>query len=118
MVTEPWPSLFARFTRRRNCPKAKPSWERFTSVFCRATYHSLGEYGRAVEYDEQALTTAREIGHRQGEGIALWNMSLTLEVLGERQQAIEHAEAALVIYEQIEDPWVGKVRKQIEEWKG
>jgi hypothetical protein len=42
-----------------------------------------------------------------------------MDELGERQQAIEPAEAALKVYEQIEAPAAAKVRKQlIEEWKG
>ena len=49
-------------------------------------------------------------------GIALGNLSLAVNKLGDRKQAIEHAEAALTIFEQIEDPSAGKVRKQIEEW--
>ncbi len=63
------------------------------------------------------MAIAREIGDRRGEANALWNMSLALDNLGDRTQAIEHAEAALKIYEQIEDPNAGKVRAQIEEWK-
>ena len=44
------------------------------------------------------LTIAREIGDRRGEGNALWNMSLVLDQLGERAQAIPHAEQALRFY--------------------
>ena len=72
---------------------------------------------RAIEYPEQARVIHREIGGRRGEGNALWNMSLALDTLGERQQAIAHAEAALTILEQIEAPNAGTVRNQIEEWK-
>ncbi len=44
-------------------------------------------------------------------------MSLALDKLGERKKAIEHAEAALKIYEQTENPSTEKVRKQLEQWK-
>ena len=45
-------------------------------------------------------------------------MSLALEKLGERGQAIASAEAALMIREQVEDPRAAKVRRQVEEWRG
>ncbi|MGH9445399.1 MAG: hypothetical protein ACRD3O_06715 [Terriglobia bacterium] len=45
-------------------------------------------------------------------------MSLALSKLGHRQKAIEHGEAALKIFEQIEDPYANNVRSQLEQWKG
>ena len=54
---------------------------------------------------------------RRGEGNALFNMSLALDKLGDRKGAIELSEAALTIYEQIEDPTAGMVRSRLEEWK-
>ena len=79
-------------------------------------YADLGEPRKAIEFYEQQLVITREIGYRRGEGNALFNMSLALDKLGERAQAIAHAQAALKIYEQIESPNVGKVRKKLEEW--
>ena len=63
------------------------------------------------------LAIAREIGDRRGEGNALWNMSLALDQLGERAQAIQHAEQALIIREQIEDPNAAKVRAKLATWR-
>jgi hypothetical protein len=40
-------------------------------------------------------------------------MSLALDKLGQRKEAIAKAEAALVIYEQIEDPAAAKVREWV-----
>lgn len=34
-------------------------------------YYFLGDYGRDIEYQQQHLTIAREIGDRHGEGSAL-----------------------------------------------
>jgi len=51
------------------------------------------------------VTFSPEIGDHRAEGNALWNMSLALEKLGERARAVECAEGALEIREQIEDPW-------------
>ena len=77
----------------------------------------MGETRRAIEFYEKALEIDREIGNRQGEGMDLWNMSLALDQLGERAQAIAHAEAALKIYEQIEDRRADEVRKELAEWR-
>jgi hypothetical protein len=44
-------------------------------------------------------------------------MSLELDQLGERAQAIQLAEQALIIREQIEDPNAAKVREQLAEWR-
>lgn len=45
-------------------------------------------------------------------------MSLALDKLGERAQAIDCAEAALKIREQIEDPNAPKVRAKLKAWRG
>jgi tetratricopeptide (TPR) repeat protein len=76
----------------------------------------MGEMRCAIEYYEQHLTIARETSDRRGQGNALWNMSLALDKLGERGQAIARAKAALKIREQSEDPRAEKVRKQLKEW--
>ena len=80
-------------------------------------YTILGETRRAIQFYEQRLAIAREIGDRRGEGTVLWNMSLVLDQLGERAQAIQHAEQALIIREQIEDPNAAKVRAQLAAWR-
>ena len=79
-------------------------------------YNELG-HGFLESVYEQALAIDREIGDRRGEGADLWNMSLALDKLGQRREAIEYAEAALKIKEQIEDPRADKVRSQLEKWK-
>ncbi len=45
-------------------------------------------------------------------------MSLGVDKISERTRAIELAEAALVIFEQIEDPNAAKARKKLAEWRG
>jgi len=44
-------------------------------------------------------------------------MSLVLDQLGERAQAILYAEQAILIREQIEDPRAEQVRVQLAEWR-
>jgi tetratricopeptide (TPR) repeat protein len=81
-------------------------------------FYAMGEARRAIEFYEQRLVNAREIGDRRGEGVAVFNISHTLDQLGDRAQAIAHAVAALEILEQIELPYVERVRAQIAEWRG
>ncbi len=76
----------------------------------------LGELHKALENYEQRLAIAREIGDRRGEGNALWNMSGTVYALGNRRLAIVNARDALQIFEEIESPYVDRVRKQLVEW--
>ena len=80
-------------------------------------YYSLDEPRRAIEFHERDLVIRREIGDRRGEGNALWNMSLALDELGKRADAIANAEAALRLFEQIEDPNAEKVRRKLAEWQ-
>jgi len=60
--------------------------------------------------DPRALTGF----HREGNGV--WNMSLALRELGDKAEAIFHAEEALKIREEIGDPRAAKVRQFLEEW--
>ena len=80
-------------------------------------YADLGETQKAIEYYEQALAIAREIGDRRGEATALWNMSLSLDQLGNKAQAIEYARDALKILEEIEDPRAENVKRKLQEWE-
>ena len=78
----------------------------------------MGKPLRAIEFFEQQLKISREIGDRRGEGNALWNISLIQHALGERDTAIANAQAALAIYEEIEDPNAAQARKALEIWRG
>ncbi len=73
---------------------------------------------QAIDYHEQALAVSREIGDRRGEGAALWNSAVDLHSLGERDEAVARAEAALAIYEAIEDPNTAILQKGLTEWRG
>jgi tetratricopeptide (TPR) repeat protein len=82
-----------------------------TLALCGPTYlhnpsvspFSLAE---AIEKGEEALKIAREIGWRSGEVYALWCLSICLGPKGEYQRALEDAELALQISEEIEhDQW-------------
>jgi len=66
-------------------------------------HHSLGEVAWAIEYYEQALHMAREIGDRQGEGNSLGNLGLAYSDLGEVARAIEYYQQALHMAREIGD---------------
>lgn len=77
----------------------------------------LGETGRAVACYEQRLNLARELEDRRGEAVTLFNLSLAVAKLGDRQRALRHAEAALAIFEQIDDRRAALVRKRLTRWQ-
>jgi hypothetical protein len=76
----------------------------------------LGETRLAIESHSEQLQIAREFGDWHTEGCALWNTSLALDKLGNRFQAITHAEAARNIFEETADAECAKVQKQLAEW--
>ena len=58
---------------------------------------------KAIDYYEQRLVIAREIGDRRGEGNALGNLGIVYKNLRETDKAIEHHGQALVISREIGD---------------
>ena len=76
----------------------------------------LGETRVAIECHSEQLQIAREIGDRRTEASALWSTSLVLDKLGDRVQAITHAEAARKIFEDDGDADGARVKKQLAEW--
>ena len=66
-------------------------------------HDSLGEVARAIEFYQQALDIAREIGDRRGEGNHLGNLGLAYSALGEMARAIEYYQQALDIAREIGD---------------
>ena len=73
---------------------------------------------QALNYYEQALHIARQTGGRRAEGYILFNMSLARNALHDRVRAIEHAEAALEVLEQLDDVGAAHVRAQLAQWQG
>ncbi len=66
-------------------------------------YYRLGEFQKAIGYQEQALVIAREIGDRQGEANALGNLGLAYASLGEVHKAIGYYEQHATIAHEIGD---------------
>jgi tetratricopeptide (TPR) repeat protein len=63
----------------------------------------LGDYRRAIMYDEQNLAVTSEIGDRRGEGEALSNIGVAYKNLGDYRRAIEYYEQHLAIAREIGD---------------
>ncbi len=67
------------------------------------SHHRLSEVQKAIEYYEQRLSIAREIGDRYGQGIALGNLGIAYKDLGKIQKAIGYYEQRLAIAHELGD---------------
>jgi tetratricopeptide (TPR) repeat protein len=63
----------------------------------------LGDARKAIEFYEQYLSIAREIGDRRGEGNALGNLGNAYADFGDARKAIEFYEQQLIIVREIGD---------------
>ena len=84
----------------------------------RQRYMELDEPQLAITLLQQASVVAREIADRSTEGQALWYMSLSLDKLDQRLEAIAQAEAALKILESLHHPIASTIHKQVATWHG
>jgi tetratricopeptide (TPR) repeat protein len=91
--------LHERLQGKLNDPKLKS----LSAGSLGTTYYSLGDYKKAIEYYEQALVIAHEIGNRRGEGAWLGNLGSAYRDLGQVEKAIEYYKQALVIAREIGD---------------
>ncbi len=66
-------------------------------------YALLGNYPIAIDYYEQSLIIAREIGDQQGEGNALGNLGIAYKNLGQYDLAINFHQQYLTIAQEIGD---------------
>jgi tetratricopeptide (TPR) repeat protein len=81
-------------------------------------YAVMGDLPRAFQCYEQQLVFARQIADPQGEAHALFNSALVMRLSGDKLHAVARAEAALRIYETLEDPpATTKVRARLAEWR-
>ena len=62
-----------------------------------SAYADLGEKLKAIDFYEQSLIIAREIGKHSGEACALSNLGLIFDEQGNLQKAIEYYEQSLAI---------------------
>ena len=66
-------------------------------------YYSLGDYERAIDFHQQSLDIAREIGDRLGEANALGNLGVAYHSLGDYERAIDFHQQSLDIDRQTGD---------------
>jgi tetratricopeptide (TPR) repeat protein len=67
--------------------------------------YNLGEYLQSIDYYQQRLCIAREIGNRLEEASALGGLGLTYYDLGEYQQAIDYYQQRLSIAREVGNLW-------------
>jgi len=95
-------------------------------------FFQLSSYKKAIEYHEQALVIAKEMGDRRVVGTSLGNLGSAYSSLGQVEKAIEYYKQALAISQEIGDKQVegtalgnlglaygnlGQVEKAIEYYK-
>jgi hypothetical protein len=81
-----------------------------------------GEQARLTARSRQRKTTKAELEQqtfidKRGERNSLFNLSVSLHKLREVTSAISHAEAALRIFKEIEDPHAEMVRQKVAQWR-
>lgn len=80
-------------------------------------YKESVEMDRAIKTYERGLVLAKESMDRPVEGRLNWNLSLVLEITGDRPKAIRHAEQALKFLDNKDAALTGEIQKKLEEWK-
>jgi len=78
---------------------------------------SADELPRAIELLRQAFSITSQMGDIAGQAAALFQLSLALNKLGERGQAIQQAQTALELFALAEHPSADPVRQQLEAWQ-
>jgi tetratricopeptide (TPR) repeat protein len=63
--------------------------------------YTQGQYPEALNYFQQALVIAREVGNRAGEGTTLNNIGLVYQAQGRYDQALQNYQQALVVSREI-----------------
>jgi tetratricopeptide (TPR) repeat protein len=80
-------------------------------------YNNIGQARQAIEYYEQALAIARNVGDRRSEGNLLGNMGLAYRDLEQVEQARQYLEQSLAIFEEIQSPSTDIIRDWLAEFE-
>ena len=67
------------------------------------THHTLGNFKQAIEYCNQNVSIAKEVGDRAGVGIAYGNLGSAYNSLGNFKQALEYNHQSLGIAKEVGD---------------
>ena len=66
-------------------------------------YNSLGQYQKAIEYQQQALVIKREVNDQAGEGYTLNDLGNTYQLLKQYDEALDYYQQALTINREVKD---------------
>lgn len=75
-----------------------------------------GELQRAVEHYELWEETARQLDDSRAVANALWRIALAFKVEGNDSDALEKAQAALRLFEEIQDDTAATIREELALW--
>ncbi|MBC8164225.1 MAG: tetratricopeptide repeat-containing protein [Roseiflexaceae bacterium] len=78
-------------------------------------YAALGDAHRAITFHEQNLSIARELGDRQGESTASWNLGLQLAAQGQLAQAAQLMQMCVDYEQEIGHPDAEKYAARLAE---
>ena len=69
-------------------------------------YDCLGDYKKAIEFHQQSLSIAKEIGDKDTEGKAYTNLGIACQSIGDYKNAIEFHQQSLSIAKEIGDKYL------------
>jgi tetratricopeptide (TPR) repeat protein len=81
-------------------------------------YYDWHDMAQALHHYHRAREIAHSLGARRGEAYILFNMSLALNALELRGQAVQSAVRSLTMLEEIRDPDADRVRTVLAQWQG
>ncbi len=87
--------------------------EGLTMIHLGESHLGLRQFDDAFDDLGKALAVCREIGDRHSEAVALKTLGHVHHAAGELSSARRHWRAALVIFDELDDPEAGKVREQL-----
>ncbi|MET7419196.1 NB-ARC domain-containing protein [Dactylosporangium sp. NPDC005555] len=86
--------------------RAPDRWvEGFALRGCGLTHQELKNFGKAIEFSKEALSTFREIGEVRGEGMALLSLGVARRGLMQLDGAIRDLDSAIRIFLTLENMW-------------
>lgn len=78
--------------------------ERIAYSFLGHAYIGLGQFNKAIEFHQENLDIAVELGGRAGEGAACEDLGCAFASLGQLDKSVELVQKSLVIAVEVDDP--------------
>ena len=86
---------------RKSNVELKVKANTYDSLGC--TYYSVGQFNTAIEYHQQCLEIAKEVGDKAGEGTSYANLGNAYQGLGQYKTAIKYHQRHLEIAKEVGD---------------